>query len=93
MSLVALANTIAMIPAQMNELTPGELRAFFPGLAYQVGIVCASGITYVEAVMGEHFNYGQALGLLVAIIFVISIFVFAFGPEKKGISFGKTPEA
>ena len=85
--------TGGVIPAQMNELTPGALRAFFPGLAYQTGIVCASGITYVEALLGEHFSYGLAMGLLVALIFAASIFVFALGPEEKGISFGKNADS
>jgi SHS family lactate transporter-like MFS transporter len=85
--------TGGVIPAQFNELTPGELRGFFPGLAYQLGIVCSSGITYAEAVLGEHFSYGQAMGILVAIIFAGAIFVFALGPEKKGASFAKEPQS
>jgi len=85
--------TGGVIPAQFNELTPGELRGFFPGLAYQVGIVCSAGITWAEAVLGEHFSYGQAMGILVAVIFAGAIFVFALGPEKKGISFAKGPQS
>lgn len=80
-----------VIPAQMNELTPGHLRGLFPGLAYQFGIVAASGITYLEAVLSEHLPFAQAMGFLVAGIFVLSAVVFAFGPENKGVSFSASP--
>ena len=38
-----------VIPAHINELSPGALRGFFPGFAYQLGVLLASGITYLEA--------------------------------------------
>ncbi len=78
-----------VIPAHMNELTPGHLRGFFPGLAYQFGVLCASSITYFEALLGEHFTYAQAMGLLVAAILLTGAIVFAVGPENKGVSFGR----
>jgi SHS family lactate transporter-like MFS transporter len=62
-----------------------------PGLAYQVGVVLASSITFFEAVLGEHLTYAQAMGTLAAIVLVASSVVFALGPENKGISFGKDP--
>ena len=45
-----------VIPAHINELSPGHLRGFFPGFAYQLGVLVASSITYVESVLGEHFT-------------------------------------
>jgi SHS family lactate transporter-like MFS transporter len=84
--------TGGVIPAQMNELTPGELRGFFPGLAYQLGIVCSAPVTYAEALLGERFSYASAMGLLIAVIFVGSLFVFGLGPEARGISFAKAAE-
>ena len=80
-----------IVPAHMNELTPGHLRGFFPGFAYQLGVLCASSITYAEAVLGEHFTYASAMGLLVACVFVAGAIVFAAGPENKGVAFGKDP--
>jgi SHS family lactate transporter-like MFS transporter len=78
-----------IIPAHMNELTPGNLRGILPGLAYQVGVVFASSITFFEAVLGEHLTYAQAMGTLAAIVLLASSVVFALGPENKGISFSK----
>jgi SHS family lactate transporter-like MFS transporter len=71
----------------LNELTPGSLRGFFPGLAYQTGVLCASSITYFEAVLGEHLSYAQAMGTLAAIVLFMGSLVFALGPENKGVSF------
>jgi SHS family lactate transporter-like MFS transporter len=78
-----------VIPAHINELSPGPLRGFFPGFAYQIGVLVASSITYIEAVLGEHFTYAQAMGLLAASMLFIAAIVIALGPEAKGVSFRK----
>ena len=59
-----------VIPAHINELSPGHLRGFFPGFAYQLGVLCASSIPYVESVLGERFTYAQAMGGLVAVVII-----------------------
>ena len=78
-----------IVPAHINELAPNALRGFFPGLAYQLGILFASSIVYVEAVLGEHFSYSQAMGLLAAVVTVLAALVVSLGPEAKGVLFGK----
>jgi SHS family lactate transporter-like MFS transporter len=79
-----------VIPAHLNELSPGPLRGFFPGFAYQLGVLSASSITYIEAVLGEHFTYAQAMGILAAGMLLIAALVIGLGPEAKGVSFRKT---
>src|SRR5947199_6213317 len=71
-----------VIPAHINELSPNHLRGFFPGFAYQLGVLCASSITFIEAVLGEHFTYGQAMGVLAATVLVLGLIVIALGPEN-----------
>jgi SHS family lactate transporter-like MFS transporter len=78
-----------VIPAHINELSPNHLRGFFPGFAYQLGVMFAASIPYVEALLGERFTYTQAMGGLVSAVFVIAFAVTALGPEAKGISFRK----
>jgi MFS transporter, SHS family, lactate transporter len=78
-----------VIPAHINELTPGQLRGFFPGFAYQLGVLGASGIPYMEAVLGEMFSYTQAMGGLVAVVLVGGTIVTWLGPEAHGITFRK----
>jgi len=79
-----------VIPAHINELSPGHLRGFFPGFAYQLGVLVASSITYLESVLGEHFTYAQSMGVLAATVMVGGVIVIALGPEAHGVSFRKT---
>ncbi|HUK42224.1 MAG TPA: MFS transporter [Candidatus Acidoferrales bacterium] len=76
-----------VIPAHINELSPPQLRGFFPGLAYQCGVLIASSIAYIEAVLGEHFSYSASMGGLAAAVLLIGAVVIWVGPEAKGISF------
>jgi SHS family lactate transporter-like MFS transporter len=82
-----------IVPAHINELSPNALRGFFPGLAYQLGILFASSIVYVEALFGEHFSYAGTMGLLAAAVAVAGALVVSLGPEAKGVAFGKAPVA
>ncbi len=78
-----------VIPAHINELSPPSLRGFFPGFAYQVGVLIASTITYAEAVLAEHFSYARSMGILAAVVLLIGTIVIVLGPEAHGISFRK----
>jgi SHS family lactate transporter-like MFS transporter len=78
-----------VIPAHINELSPGHLRGFFPGFAYQLGVLCASSIPTLEARLGEMFTYTQAMGGLVTLVLVIGTLVIWLGPEAHGVSFRK----
>lgn len=76
-----------VIPAHITELSPGQLRAFFPGFAYQLGVLIASSVGYIEAVLGEHLRYETAMGLLAAVVLLAGSVVIYLGPEAKGVSF------
>jgi SHS family lactate transporter-like MFS transporter len=78
-----------VIPAHINELSPSSMRGFFPGFAYQLGVLCASSIGYVEALLGEHFSYTQSMGVLAATVLLVGAAVIALGPEAHAVSFGK----
>jgi len=78
-----------VIPAHINELSPNHLRGFFPGFAYQLGVMFAASIPYLESYLGERFTYTQSMGGLVTAVFIIAFIVTALGPEAKGVSFRK----
>jgi SHS family lactate transporter-like MFS transporter len=80
-----------VIPAHMNELSPAHLRGFLPGFAYQLGMLCAGVVPYLETVIGEHLSYAQSMGGFAAAAFVVGIVVIALGPEAHGVSFRKQP--
>jgi SHS family lactate transporter-like MFS transporter len=82
-----------VIPAQLNELSPPQLRGFFPGFAYQIGVLIASSIAYIEAVLAEHFSYATSMGTLAAVVLLVGAAVIWAGPESKGISFVKRSAA
>ena len=74
----------------LNELSPGELRGFFPGFAYQIGVLVASSVPIIEGMLAKHLTYAQSLGLLAGVVLMIGIPVIGLGPEAKGVAFGKT---
>lgn len=74
-----------VIPAHINELSPGSLRGFLPGFAYQLGVLVASGIAYIEAVLAETLNYSTTMEILAGVIFILVIIVVISGPEAKGV--------
>jgi len=76
-----------IIPAHINELSPGALRGFFPGFAYQLGVLIASGIVYVEAVLAEHLSYATSMEILAGSVLVLGAIIILAGPEAKGIHF------
>jgi SHS family lactate transporter-like MFS transporter len=80
-----------VIPAHINELSPFQVRGFFPGFAYQIGVLIASSVAYIEALLGEHFTYAAAMGGLAATVFIVGAIVIGLGPEAKGVSFVKNP--
>jgi SHS family lactate transporter-like MFS transporter len=78
-----------VIPAHINELSPGPLRGFFPGFAYQVGVLIASSAPPIEARLAEHFTYALSMGMFAAAACAVGALVIAFGPEAHRISFGR----
>ena len=71
-----------VIPAHINELSPGPLRGFLPGFAYQCGVLIAASAPYIEARMTHHFSYAQAMGTFAASAFVIAVIVIAARPRS-----------
>ena len=78
----------AVVPAHINELSPGALRGFFPGFAYQLGVLIAAPSGTIEAALGRHFTYAQAMGGFVAVAFLLGSIVIAAGPEAHRVRFG-----
>ncbi|MFZ0738214.1 MAG: MFS transporter [Candidatus Acidiferrales bacterium] len=77
-----------VIPAHINELSPDRLRGFFPGFAYQVGVLFAASSAYLEARMSHRFGYGRAMAIFAAIVLVTGAIVIALGPEAHRVAFG-----
>jgi len=87
-----------VIPAHLNELSPANVRGTFPGFAYQLGNLFASGIVTIEAVVAQNLgsvhapNYSLALALFSVGSFLAVIIFTAIGHEAKGVEFIKTAD-
>jgi len=80
-----------VIPAHITELSPDSVRGFFPGFAYQCGVLIAGSVAFLEALFAEHMNYANAMAVTALTVFVLCVVVVLFGREKKGIEFGRQP--
>ena len=86
---VAVQGAWGIVPVHLNELSPGAIRAMFPGFAYQLGNLIASRNAPIQAGFAEaHGNdYGLALALVAGITAVVLIIWTAIGPERRDTSF------
>lgn len=82
-----------VIPAHINELSPAPLRGFFPGFAYQLGVLVASSVGYIEAVLAQHFSYAAAMGVLAVGMLLLGAVAIVLGPEAHGVAFAGPPAA
>ena len=72
-----------VIPAHLNELSPGAVRGLFPGVSYQVGLLFGSASVWVEYVLRDHVGYRPALTIFELGVIAVLFCIFAFGPEKR----------
>jgi SHS family lactate transporter-like MFS transporter len=74
-----------VVPAWLSELSPGPVRATFPGVAYQLGNLASSWNVEIQARAAEHFgSYGIVLAWTVVIVACFVALVAAFGRESRG---------
>ena len=73
-----------VIPAHLTELSPPEVRGLFSGLAYQIGVLMASGAAVSQALLAERFGYAATLAGVAAIVMVSAAVVILLGRERKG---------
>jgi SHS family lactate transporter-like MFS transporter len=74
-----------VVPAWLSELSPGPVRATFPGLAYQLGNLISSKNVVIQAKAAERLGgYGWVLAWTVAIVGCYVALVAAFGRESRG---------
>lgn len=87
---VAVQGAWGVIPVHLNELSPDEVRGTFPGFAYQLGNLLASGNAALQAGFAASHggNYAYALAVVAACAAVVIALLTYFGPEKHGVVFG-----
>jgi SHS family lactate transporter-like MFS transporter len=79
-----------VIPVHLNELSPDDARATFPGFVYQLGNLIASVNATLQAGIAAHYggNYSIALAAVAGTVAIAIAVLTALGTEAKGIVFG-----
>ena len=76
-----------VIPAHLNELSPDAIRSLFPGFVYQLGVLVGSPSVSIEYALRDHFGYAWALASFEGCVIVALLFIYGFGPERRGHNF------
>jgi SHS family lactate transporter-like MFS transporter len=76
-----------VIPAHLSELSPDAIRSLFPGLVYQLGVLIGSPAVSIEYSLRNRLGYPLALTIFESTVIIALLFVFAFGPERRGRDF------
>ena len=80
-----------IVPVHVNELSPDQLRGFFPGFAYQLGVLVAALTPHRES-GGRTDRLRRSMGVFAGIVILFGIVVTLFGPEARGIRFGRSAD-
>jgi len=78
-----------VIPAHLSELSPDNVRGFLPGFGYQVGVLLASSVGYIEAVFASRASYAVAMAATAAVVMTMAVVATAAGKERGGARFGE----
>ena len=74
-----------VVPAYLSELSPGPVRATFPGFAYQLGNLITSRNSVLQARAAERLgSYGKVLAFTVLIVALFLALVTSLGKESRG---------
>ncbi|MCS3391354.1 MFS transporter [Burkholderia thailandensis] len=81
-----------VIPVHLNEISPDEIRATFPGFVYQLGNLLASGNATMQAQLAvNHGNdYSTALATVAGTVAVVICVLIVFSRERRGIDMTQT---
>ena len=77
-----------VIPAHITELSPDNVRGFLPGFAYQCGVLIASSVAYLEAVLATRMSYAKSMAIVAAIVFSAAAVIAWLGRERHAVEFG-----
>jgi len=78
-----------VIPAHLTELSPDEIRGFYPGVTYQLGnCLAAFNLPIQEALAGAH-GYPFALAVTIIPVLLAVAGLAAVGTERRHVVFGE----
>ncbi len=73
-----------VIPAHLTELSPAEIRGFYPGVTYQLGNCLAAFNLPIQERLADSHSYTFALSATLIPVFVAVAVLAALGKEARG---------
>jgi SHS family lactate transporter-like MFS transporter len=85
---IAVQGAWGVVPVHLNELSPPEIRATFPGFIYQLGNLLAAVNLNLQVWIAQanSDNYGLAMAIVVGTVSIAIALLVAFGPERRGVA-------
>jgi SHS family lactate transporter-like MFS transporter len=82
-----------VIPAHLTELSPAEIRGFYPGVTYQLGNCLAAFNLPIQEHLAATHSYTFALTATMVPVFIAVAVLAALGKEARGerLSRGERP--
>ncbi|WP_380175584.1 MFS transporter [Kineococcus sp. DHX-1] len=77
-----------VIPAHLTELSPDEIRGFYPGVTYQLGNLLASLNLYLQEDIAAAHGYPAALVWTLVPVLLVVAGLAAVGTERREAVFG-----
>ena len=77
-----------VIPAHLSELSPDEIRGFYPGVTYQLGNCLAAFNLPIQQALASRHGYPFALVATVVPTLIAVAVLAALGSEARGVRFG-----
>jgi hypothetical protein len=81
-----------VVPAPLTEMSPDSIRSSLPGMAYQIGVLLASVVPYLEAAFTHNGRYSDAMAATAAIAFVLAAAMIMVGRENEANPLGRRCE-
>ena len=82
-----------VIPAHLTELSPDEIRGFYPGVTYQLGNLLAAVNLPIQTSLADSHGGDVALFAVIVPVLIAVIVLTRFGPENHGVRFAADDEA
>jgi SHS family lactate transporter-like MFS transporter len=77
-----------VIPAHLTELSPDEIRGFYPGVTYQLGNCLAAFNLPIQQALAADHGYPFALVATMVPVFIAVAVLTALGSEARDVEFG-----
>jgi SHS family lactate transporter-like MFS transporter len=82
-----------VIPAHLTEMSPDEIRGFYPGVTYQLGNLLAALNLPLQTSLADAHGGRFALAVVIAPVLLVVILLTALGRENHGARFGEGQDA